>query len=389
MSLWWVKKDELDEAQIALIEDLSLEGSYLVVGPPGCGKTNVLLRRAQFVRAQGFPNVEVLTFTRPLTEFVKTGCVDEQGREIFPRNRVSTIESWARSLYRAHHKSLPDDEPNLAEWKRTMAKGVKSLSKGSPVPRYDALFVDEAQDLLQEEVEAVLAWTDTAFFVGDDRQKIYGESAGLTPIRNALPGANQKQLKFHYRLAPEICRAADRVLIPEGQQSLAATCHYRGPSPSRVNVEPNPMAKADQVSLAIERLKRQVRVFADFLDRGDRIAVITARTADRDCVFERLLQDPTLGDQVQLLRARTAEERDYDPTVAADRPICVLTAKGSKGLEFRTLHWLFADELSHHHTREEYYTVLTRAKTSMDIYYTTSLPGVLAGAAIPQDTPTW
>ena len=85
MSLWWVQKDQLDADQMALIEQLPLRDSVLILGPPGCGKTNVLLRRAQFVRGQNMPNVLVLTFTRSLTEFVRTGCMDAQGREIFPR----------------------------------------------------------------------------------------------------------------------------------------------------------------------------------------------------------------------------------------------------------------------------------------------------------------
>ena len=52
MSLWWAKKNQLDAQQITLIEQLPLRENFLVLGPPGCGKTNVLLRRAQFVRGQ-------------------------------------------------------------------------------------------------------------------------------------------------------------------------------------------------------------------------------------------------------------------------------------------------------------------------------------------------
>lgn len=78
MSLWWVQKADLDATQIDLIENLPLNESFLISGPPGSGKTNVLLRRAQFVRTQDMPNVLVLNFTRPLTEFVKTGCYDSQ-----------------------------------------------------------------------------------------------------------------------------------------------------------------------------------------------------------------------------------------------------------------------------------------------------------------------
>ena len=165
MSLWWVTKDQLDDDQVGLIEGLPLRDSSLILGPPGCGKTNVLLRRAQFVRGQDMPNVFVLTFTRALTEFVRTGCIDEQGRTIFPRNRVNTVESWVRSLYGRHDAELPERPNNLIEWKRRLAQGALGFAGIGRVPRYDALFIDEAQDLIQEEVDLVAAWSDVLFLL--------------------------------------------------------------------------------------------------------------------------------------------------------------------------------------------------------------------------------
>lgn len=89
MSLWWARREQLDACQVDLIENLPLRQNHLVLGPPGSGKTNVLLRRAQFVRTQGMPSVQVLSVTRPLTEFMKTGCYDANGREIFPPTLIT------------------------------------------------------------------------------------------------------------------------------------------------------------------------------------------------------------------------------------------------------------------------------------------------------------
>src|ERR1035438_8092838 len=170
-SLWWVKKDQLDRDQIALIENLPLRESFLILGSPGSGKTNVLVRRAQFVRGQNMPNVLLLTFTRPLTEFVKTGCYDAQGKEIFPQSCVTTLESWQRWLYAQYGESLPVVAPgDLTEWKRQLSLGAQAFFGQRHLPPYDALFVDEAQDLLPEEVDLIAQWSPVLFFVGDDRR---------------------------------------------------------------------------------------------------------------------------------------------------------------------------------------------------------------------------
>lgn len=389
MSLWWAKRDQLDPEQIALIEQLPLRDSFLVLGPPGCGKTNVLLRRAQFVRGQNTPNVLVLTFTRSLTEFVRTGCTDAQEREIFPQNCVTTIESWLRSLYRSHRTDLPDSTEDLIEWKRRLAAGAIDFAKAGRLPRYDTLFVDEAQDLLQEEVQLLAAWSDICFFVGDDRQKIYPEAEGLGAVRQILMPGHERTLRFHYRVAREICRAADRVLLPQEGGSLESTCHYTGPEPATVTIQPNAQPKTDQLVAATERLKQQIRVYGDLIAQGDRFGVVVARRADREVVLDHLSQDPDLHNLVQIVRARETEETDYEPALDPERPICILTVKGCKGLEFRTVHWLFADELSHHHRDEDYYTVITRAKTSLDIYYTESLPESLARAHAEEGVVPW
>ncbi len=391
MSLWWRRKDELDHDQLKLIDGLPLRDSYLVVGPPGCGKTNVLLRRAQFVRSQNLPNIMVLTFTRALAEFVKTGCFDEQGQEIFPMSCVSTIESWLRSLYVHHDKSLPDrpDNLNLIEWKKRLAKEAMTFADCKRLPKYDVLFIDEAQDLLKEEISVIGAFSNYQFFVGDDRQKIYMGTAGLCSIRVNLPHQNMHRLRFHYRLAPEICKVADRILISDSESTLESTCHYNGPEPASVIFHTPPLTKEEQITTAIKRLKQQIRVYADFIEQGDRIGVLVARRRQREEIYERLDEEPDLKNKVQIVRSRSERESKFDPILNPQCSVYILTLKGCKGLEFRTVHWLFADDLSYRYRNEDFYTGITRAKTSVHVYFTSSLPPVLARAHAPNEVLDW
>lgn len=387
MSLWWVKREQLDPSQMGLIENLPLRENHLIYGPPGSGKTNVLLRRAQFVRSQEMPNVLVLTFTRTLTEFVRTGCIDGQDREIFPRSCVTTLESWLRSLYRKHDAELPADNQDLQERKRQLALGALDFRAEDRFPAYDALFVDEAQDLLPEEIQVLEQWTSVLFFTADDRQRIYGNADGLKYLRSK-GSLKEHPLQFHYRVCPELCKMADRILVPANGASMESTCHYDGPRPGTIKMH-GPLTKEAQVAGAAELIKEQIRVYEDLIRQGDRIGIIVARTEDRDFVSGTLEEDLDLMGKTKILRSRSDENDDYDPSFDPERPISIVTVQGCKGLEFRAVHWLFCEELRKYHGDEHYYTVVTRAKTRLDVSYTRDLPDVLARAHSSNDKDLW
>lgn len=388
MTLWWARKDQLDKHQVALIENLPLRKSQLILGPPGSGKTNVLLRRAQFIRTQKMPNVLVLTFTRPLTEFLKTGCIDQQGKEIFPLACVSTLESWIREMYRQHGASLPSKVKDLNEWKKILATGALGFFSQGRIPQYDTLFIDEAQDLIPEEVELLAQWSSVLFCVGDDRQRIYNGASGVDALRRLHPALDEHILPFHYRVAPEICQMADRIMNAQGGANLATTQHYVGPTPGRIEAE-GPISRDDQMRSAAAKLRDQIRVYADFIKSGDRLGVIVPRVRDRQALFEYLESDRSLAGKSQIIRSRSLDDSSHSTEFDGSIPICILTVAGCKGLEFRAVHWLFCDDLSWYHTTEHYYTVVTRAKTSLDLYYEGALPQDLARSYSPMDPNLW
>src|ERR1043165_7072432 len=72
MSLLWRRRRELHPDQIRAIEGLSVDGRYLLLGPPGSGKTSILLHRGQYLRLppHNMSNVRLVTFTRTLREFI-------------------------------------------------------------------------------------------------------------------------------------------------------------------------------------------------------------------------------------------------------------------------------------------------------------------------------
>ena len=227
------------------------------------------------------------------------------------------------------------------------------------MPQYDTLFIDEAQDLVTEEVELLAKWS-RAFFVGDDRQRIYGHVGGLDAVRAIVSASNVHKLPFHYRIAPEICRMADRILVAQGGASLEATCQYNGPRPGRITIV-GPMSADDQLRQLATKLKDQVRAYADLIQQGDRLGVIVARRDSRQVVKDFLDADSQLAGKSQIIRARNEDERDFSPAFEANKPISILTVAGCKGLGFRAVHWAFCDDLSGYRTAEHYYTVVSRS----------------------------
>ena len=267
--------------------------------------------------------------------------------------------------------------------------GALEFVPDKTIPLYDALFIDEAQDLLEEEVQLIRNWSRVIFFVGDDRQKLYPGNAGLDAVRQVIPEENTRTLNHHYRLAPEICQMADRILVPPGGKRLATTDHYQGPRPATITFHQRVLSKNEQVKRMISRLRQQMRVYDVLIQSGDRLGVVVGRRDDREFVFNLLDGDATLSGKSKVLRAKDSEGDAYDPSLDSDCPICILTLQGAKGLEFRAVHWLFADDLQQYRKAEHYYTVVTRAKTSFDVYFSHTVPQVLSRAYAPPGAIDW
>lgn len=150
-----------------------------------------------------------------------------------------------------------------------------------------------------------------------------------------------------------------------------------------------PLSDNRQLVECADVLRQQLRAYADLIDQGDRIGIVVARRKDRDKIHDFLEATNDLRGKSKIIRARSGEAgEDYEPLFDAE-PIVILTVKGCKGLEFRAVHWLFCEQLDQHHTTEHYYTVVTRAKTRLDIYYETALPQELARACPPSSGSIW
>ncbi|WP_434724808.1 AAA family ATPase [Mesorhizobium sp. RIZ17] len=368
MSLLWRRRRDLHPDQIRAIEGLSPQGKYLLLGPPGSGKTSILLHRGQYLRLppHRLANVRLVTFSRTLREFISMS-----GDDRFPSELIVTVKSFVDNIFRAYGVSPPVVEGDLSDQNRTRAVTANELirEKGRLV-RYDALLIDEIQDLCEEEIRLMLSLSDRVMLVGDARQRVYLDSDCLDVAASLCQ--QTVELKHHFRICRDICLIADRILQND-DFSLAEYEHYLGPAPAAPSII-GPISYERQIEALVDGLDLQLDTYNE---PSDLIGVIVGRTDDCDAIYEQLSSLPRLAGRCAVFHSGVAN-RHFD----GDCKICITTVQSCKGLEFRALHWLFADETAYL-TRQKAYTVVTRAKTSLTLYRSGALPAILSGAFPP------
>ncbi len=364
---WWVSKDELDETQLKFI-NLSGQGRYQLEGPAGSGKTNLLLLRAQFVAGQGDKNVLVITYTRSLSRFLRSGLVDAG---LMEPDQVRTFHSWAREHVKRYlNEDIVDANHDFDEEVR--AKTVELLKKANEkVPTkklINSVFIDEAQDLTAEEIACLTDISENVCVCGDLKQGIYH--------RDGLKAADELNLeKFtltnHYRIGHRIARVADRLLPPaSAAESLEATSNYNEKKLGKSTAALHKLAnRGAQFEKMMELLNIQVSAYA-----GDRIGILCGRRDTTKEVYE-LLSNTELA---PLTCCHLMDGTDF----SSDAQIHVMTMHSSKGVEFRAAHLFGIEELKSGHMNNPTlaYTAVTRAKTALNAYCTVTTSAELEHA---------
>lgn len=355
---WWRAKNELDTDQIAFIQ-LPAIGRYALIGPPGSGKTNLLLLRAQYIAGKGEKNVLILTFTKALADFIRTGITTNG---LIHSDQVKTFHSWANShiLEVLGQKGIPsgsefNDDTRASMLELLRAANSKLLGK----KLYSAIFVDEAQDLTLGELEALLCLSDNVCICGDENQGIYRKD-GLEAInRLNLEGHT---LKRHFRIGQRIARVADRLCPPaEGTQGLEATSNYnakmQGESSANMHIC---SSIEEQFTQMLDLIRVQLDAFND-----DSIGIFCA-TNDSVSYLKTRFNTTDLSALV------VAHGMEGDASFSSDKRIHILTIHAAKGTEFRSVHVFRAEELRSYplNRRRLGYTAITRAKTALNVFRT-------------------
>ena len=367
---WWVGQDDLDEDQKAVIT-LPLDGGKLVVGPPGSGKTNLLLLRANYMYLAGHKDILIIVFTRTLQEFIAMGGETYS----FPVTKVQTCRSWQCDLLRQYGVSIEMPE-GFEEQRDYLLQQVNNLIDHHGLAKiYDCILLDEAQDYRPDEIRIFEKLAQRLFAVADARQKIYEGPDPFETLQEVI-GAPTR-LRFHYRNGLKICQLADGIAKDTSTYGrLADTSNYDETSNPSVVEHFRCQDIDDQANRIIHKLDTQLKAYPD-----DMFGIVCPRR-------EELLQLWSHISESELGPRATLQLGNEHEPIRPDKPILVSTFHGIKGLEVRSLHMAGCDLLKKFsHNRNIAYTVVTRAKTSLSLYHNGDIHGYLEAALASLEPP--
>jgi superfamily I DNA and RNA helicase len=361
---WWVGPDDLIDEQSDLI-DLPADKSYLIKGPPGSGKTNLLLLRANFLTLAGHVNLRVVVFTRMLQSFLAAGAKQYD----FKTSRITTLTKWEQDLLFEYGVKIVDAPQDFEKRREYLTGKIEELVETRKLENlYDVTLLDEAQDYLPSEIRMFRRLSKTIFAVADSRQKIYEGEDCMEELSAAVD--TTKTLQFHHRCGIEICRLADALTKDKAAHTpMEQTSNYdEDARPSQVKYTLHASLE-DEATAIIGHLATQMKAYP-----GELLGVICPKNEDLQVIW-KVIQESEIAQQAVL--RRSDDDEPFDPDV----PVWLSTMHSFKGLEARALHIAGLAKLGRFpNQRNLIFTSVTRAKTALRLYSSGDIPDFLTQA---------
>lgn len=336
------------------IYNLPLDGTYLVSGPPGTGKSVMALYRAQALRnAKRTPRV--LMYNQMLSQYTT-----QASSSLGIGGSVSTFHKWIEQFWRSNYGSSP---PTRAgdRWSHDWEE-IAEIFLANPVSRETLpdLLVDEGQDLAVGFFRMVRMMARNTTVFADENQRIGDDNTTLSEIATAIGAGEDARLvlRKNYRNSAQIaalakefyCGTATGIPTPPDRQ---------GPLPT--------MRRTSNLDDFVDRLARYASARTHMS-----IGVACPTGPLRKALVRKL------GERGVSSQAYISGDRDHK-LVDFGRPgIVIAHLRSMKGLEFDAL---FVPELqkekadvSSAATRMLYYVVMSRARDELHLSWSGTGP---------------
>lgn len=218
---WLIPLQDLTPDQLRAIQFEPTE-HRAILGGPGSGKTQILLHRARYLCDKlgcGPDRFRIFVYTNVLKDYIKSALSDLR----LPDDTVVTFDHWCRLLYQKHVNSrLPWDAEKKTPDFGAVRAAVKRLTISGklPLPLYDFVLVDEAQDLEEEAFEIFARIARHVTVCLDQKQQIYDNGSTEAGILYRL-GLRKRNVNLieAFRVCPYLVEVAAQLIPDEAERN--------------------------------------------------------------------------------------------------------------------------------------------------------------------------
>ena len=240
-----------------------------------------------------------------------------------PGRRLPLNDMQRRAVWRVHETLLRLlKQSGVVTWHQARAIAEVIFSQSEHVERYDAVVIDEAQDLDPSILRLLINVCKTPnrlFITADANQSIYGSGFNWSDVHECLKFQGRTSvLRANYRSTCQIGEAAQSYLAAGALEPEVVERIY-------VNTGPRPLVRA------MHSEKEEALLLVSFLRGASRELRLQPGASAILCPSERAGESIASALVEQGVKARFMKGRELD---LACPEVKVLTLNSSKGLEF-------------------------------------------------------
>lgn len=217
---WFITFNQLTSEQQKIV-GLGTEVNRVLFGGPGSGKTIILLHRAYYLhKVKHIPadKIHIFVYNNTLLSFIQSGLL---ALGLDP-SMASTLDSWCYHYYQSSiGKKIPRMEdstsPDFNEIRKQVYQKITSMNS---FPRYEAVMVDEGQDLDEICYRIFLRLSKHTTVACDYKQQIYEIEESQENLLILLNARNSySTLTRLVRCTPGVANTAE-AFIPDDKLKL-------------------------------------------------------------------------------------------------------------------------------------------------------------------------